>query len=142
MNRIRKYNGGFQVLITPNIKISPDASLMLGNWEGEELNLKATEQVNNKGNSKQKSTNKSSSNKDINKYIATLIFIFIAFSARPAYGLSDRADSFASQSANGLPAPERKPCHTNTTRFGNDHLPHNFPTVRIDAHPEIACRSD
>lgn len=37
MNRIRKYNGVYQVLITPNIIMSPDSSLMLGNWEDEEL---------------------------------------------------------------------------------------------------------
>jgi len=37
MNRIRKYNGIFQVLLTPNIRISPDSSLMIGNWEDEEL---------------------------------------------------------------------------------------------------------
>ena len=37
MNRIRKYNGVFQVLITPSIKISPDNSIMVGNWDDEEL---------------------------------------------------------------------------------------------------------
>lgn len=37
MNRIRKINNVYQVLITPNIKVSPDSSLMLGNWEDEEL---------------------------------------------------------------------------------------------------------
>ena len=37
MNRIRQINGIFQVLITPNIKISPDSSLMLGNWEDADL---------------------------------------------------------------------------------------------------------
>jgi len=37
MNRIRKLHEVYQVLITPNIKISPDSSLMLGNWEDEEL---------------------------------------------------------------------------------------------------------
>jgi hypothetical protein len=37
MNRIRNHNGLYQVLITPSIKISPDSSLMVGNWEDEEL---------------------------------------------------------------------------------------------------------
>ena len=37
MNRIRKMNGIYQVLITPNFKISPDSSLIIGNWEDEEL---------------------------------------------------------------------------------------------------------
>lgn len=37
MNRIRRYNNHYQVLLTPNIKISPDSSLMVGNWEDEEL---------------------------------------------------------------------------------------------------------
>jgi len=37
MNRIRKINNGYQVLLTPNIKFSPDSSLMIGNWEDEEL---------------------------------------------------------------------------------------------------------
>jgi hypothetical protein len=37
MNRIREYNGGFQVLITPDIKISPDSSLLIGNWTDEKL---------------------------------------------------------------------------------------------------------
>ncbi len=37
MNRIRQYNGIFQVLITPTIQFSPDSSLMLGNWEDEDL---------------------------------------------------------------------------------------------------------
>ncbi len=37
MNRIRKVNSGFQVLITPDIPMSPDASLMVGNWTDEHL---------------------------------------------------------------------------------------------------------
>lgn len=37
MNRIRKHKGFYQVLITPNIKISPDSSIMIGNWEDSEL---------------------------------------------------------------------------------------------------------
>lgn len=37
MNRIREYNGTFQVLITPDIKISPDTSLLIGNWADENL---------------------------------------------------------------------------------------------------------
>lgn len=37
MNRIREYNGGFQVLITPDIKISPDSSILIGNWTDEKL---------------------------------------------------------------------------------------------------------
>ena len=37
MNRIREYNGTFQVLITPDIKISPDSSLLIGNWADENL---------------------------------------------------------------------------------------------------------
>lgn len=37
MNRIRKVNNIYQVLITPDIKISPDSSLLLGNWEDENL---------------------------------------------------------------------------------------------------------
>lgn len=37
MNRIRKINGIYQVLITPNIKFSPDSSLMIGNWDDAEL---------------------------------------------------------------------------------------------------------
>lgn len=32
MNRIRRYNNKYQVLITPHIKISPDSSIILGNW--------------------------------------------------------------------------------------------------------------
>ncbi len=37
MNRIRKYDNKFQVLITPNIKVSPDSSLIIGNFEDESL---------------------------------------------------------------------------------------------------------
>ena len=37
MNRIRKVGNTYQVLITPNIKIAPDQSLLLGNWEDESL---------------------------------------------------------------------------------------------------------
>lgn len=37
MNRIRNIGTSYQVLITPNIKISPDSSLMIGNWEDEEF---------------------------------------------------------------------------------------------------------
>jgi len=37
MNRIRKYDGVWQVLITPNIKIFPDSPILVGNWEDENL---------------------------------------------------------------------------------------------------------
>ena len=37
MNRIRKIGNTYQVLITPNIKISPDNSIMVGNWDDAEL---------------------------------------------------------------------------------------------------------
>lgn len=37
MNRIRKLGAVFQVLITPSIKVSPDSSIMVGNWEDDEL---------------------------------------------------------------------------------------------------------
>lgn len=37
MNRIRKVNNTFQVLITPDIKIAPDAPIMVGNWDDENL---------------------------------------------------------------------------------------------------------
>lgn len=37
MNRIRKINDIYQVLITPDIRISPDSSLLIGNWEDESL---------------------------------------------------------------------------------------------------------
>lgn len=37
MNRIRKVNEIYQVLITPNIKMSPDSSLMIGNWDDSQL---------------------------------------------------------------------------------------------------------
>lgn len=37
MNRIRKVNNIYQVLITPDFKISPDSSLLIGNWEDENL---------------------------------------------------------------------------------------------------------
>jgi len=35
MNRIRKVNDGYQVLLTPESKISPDSSLLVGNWDDE-----------------------------------------------------------------------------------------------------------
>ena len=37
MNRIRKVGDKYQVLVTPEIKMSPDSSLMVGNWEDESL---------------------------------------------------------------------------------------------------------
>lgn len=37
MNRIRKADNNYQVLITPDIKLSPDSSLLIGNWEDESL---------------------------------------------------------------------------------------------------------
>lgn len=37
MNRIRKNKDVYQVLITPDVKMYPDASLMLGNWSDENL---------------------------------------------------------------------------------------------------------
>ena len=37
MNRIRKIDNNYQVLITPDIKLSPDSSLLIGNWEDESL---------------------------------------------------------------------------------------------------------
>ncbi|ARF09579.1 hypothetical protein Indivirus_1_202 [Indivirus ILV1] len=37
MNRIRKVDNKFQVIITPDIKISPDSSLIIGNFEDENL---------------------------------------------------------------------------------------------------------
>lgn len=37
MNRIRKYNNVYQVLITPDIKISPDSAILIGNWDDENL---------------------------------------------------------------------------------------------------------
>lgn len=37
MNRVRRLGNVFQVLITPSIKVSPDSSLMVGNWEDSEL---------------------------------------------------------------------------------------------------------
>ena len=37
MNRIRKINGIYQVLLTPNIRISPDSSLAIGSWEDPSL---------------------------------------------------------------------------------------------------------
>ena len=37
MNRIRKADGKYQVLITPTIQMSPDSSLLIGNWEDESL---------------------------------------------------------------------------------------------------------
>lgn len=37
MNRIRKFGDTYQVLMTPNIKISPDNAIMVGNWDDAEL---------------------------------------------------------------------------------------------------------
>ena len=37
MNRIRKVDNKWQVLVTPNISMSPDSSLLIGNWEDESL---------------------------------------------------------------------------------------------------------
>ena len=37
MNRIRKKDGTYQVLITPDIGMSPDSSLMIGNWTDSHL---------------------------------------------------------------------------------------------------------
>jgi len=37
MNRIRKFNGVYQVLITPNIKIAPDSPILIGGWDDETL---------------------------------------------------------------------------------------------------------
>jgi len=37
MNRIRKFDNKYQVLITPDIKISPDSALMVGNFQDENL---------------------------------------------------------------------------------------------------------
>lgn len=37
MNRIRKIKDGYQVLITPDIKLAPDQSLLIGNWTDEKL---------------------------------------------------------------------------------------------------------
>ena len=37
MNRIRKLDGKYQVLITPTLQMSPDSSLLIGNWEDESL---------------------------------------------------------------------------------------------------------
>lgn len=37
MNRIRRINNSYQVLITPGIKISPDSSLMFGLWADPSL---------------------------------------------------------------------------------------------------------
>lgn len=37
MNRIRRQDGIFQVLITPEIKIASDNPIMMGNWEDESL---------------------------------------------------------------------------------------------------------
>lgn len=37
MNRIRKVDDVYQVLITPEIKIAPDNPLIVGNWEDENL---------------------------------------------------------------------------------------------------------
>jgi hypothetical protein len=38
MNRIRQIGDQFQVLITPHIPISPDSSLLIGNWDTFDLN--------------------------------------------------------------------------------------------------------
>lgn len=37
MNRIRKTEDGYQVLITPNMKIAPDSPILVGNWEDDDL---------------------------------------------------------------------------------------------------------
>ena len=37
MNRIRKLDDKYQVLLTPTISMSPDSSLIIGNWEDESL---------------------------------------------------------------------------------------------------------
>jgi hypothetical protein len=37
MNRIRQVDNVYQVLITPNFKISPDSSILVGNWQDENL---------------------------------------------------------------------------------------------------------
>jgi hypothetical protein len=37
MNRIRKTDSGYQVLITPNMKIAPDLPVLIGNWEDSDL---------------------------------------------------------------------------------------------------------
>lgn len=37
MNRIRKVDNIYQVLITPDMKISPDSALLIGNWDDESL---------------------------------------------------------------------------------------------------------
>ena len=37
MNRIRKVNNIYQVLITPDIKLAPDSPIMIGNWADENL---------------------------------------------------------------------------------------------------------
>lgn len=37
MNRIRKTESGYQVLITPNMKIAPDLPVLIGNWEDADL---------------------------------------------------------------------------------------------------------
>ena len=37
MNRIRKVGNTYQVLITPDFKVSPDSAVLVGNWEDESL---------------------------------------------------------------------------------------------------------
>ena len=37
MNRIRETDEGYEILLTPNLKYSPDSSLMIGNMEDAEL---------------------------------------------------------------------------------------------------------
>lgn len=37
MNRIRQYNGNFQVLVTPSYNTTPSMEIMLGNWVDEKL---------------------------------------------------------------------------------------------------------
>lgn len=37
MNRIRKVKEGFQVLVTPDITVSPDSAIIVGNWSDEYL---------------------------------------------------------------------------------------------------------
>ena len=37
MNRIRKLDDKYQVILTPTLQMSPDSSLIIGNWEDESL---------------------------------------------------------------------------------------------------------
>jgi len=47
MNRIRKYKNEYQVLITPYHRFDPDFSLMLGNWNDENLQTYSIKTFNN-----------------------------------------------------------------------------------------------